>query len=113
MGFNPAAMMASMAVGGVVGQNIAGTMSNAMTGMNRATLGAVPPPIPVTAYYVAINGQAAGPFDLATLQQMAIAGQFAAASLVWKAGMAQWVKAETVDELKGILGQVPPALPIE
>lgn len=29
-GFNPAAMMASMAVGNVVGQNIAGSMSNIM-----------------------------------------------------------------------------------
>ena len=113
MGFNPAAMMAGMAVGGAVGQNIAGTMSNAMAGMNAATPGAVPPPVLVTAYHVAINGQAAGPFDLATLQQMAISGQFAAASLVWKAGMAEWAKAETVDELKGILGQVPPAIPVE
>lgn len=52
MGFNPAAMMASMAVGGVVGQNIAGAMSNAMAGMNGAAPGAVPPPVPVTAYPV-------------------------------------------------------------
>ena len=111
MGFNPAAMMASMAVGGVVGQNIAGTMSNAMTGMNAATPGAVPPPIPVVAYYVAVNGQAAGPFDLTTLQQMAIAGQFTAVSLVWKAGMAEWTKAETVDELKDALSNIIPPIP--
>ena len=113
MGFNPAAMMASMAVGGVVGQNIAGTMSNAMAGMNVATPGAVPPPIPVVAYHVAINGQAAGPFDLATLKQMALAGQFAANSLVWKAGMAEWVKANSVEDLKAIFADVPPAIPTE
>ncbi|MBP3936203.1 MAG: SPFH domain-containing protein [Clostridia bacterium] len=113
MGFNPAAMMASMAVGGVVGQNIAGTMSNAMAGMNAATPGAVPPPIPVVAYHVAINGQAAGPFDLATLKQMALAGQFAANSLVWKAGMAEWVKANSVEDLKAIFADVPPAIPTE
>lgn len=113
MGFNPAAMMASMAVGGVVGQNIAGTMSNAMAGMNAAAPGAVPPPIPVTAYHVAINGQAAGPFALATLTQMAISGQFTAASLVWKTGMTEWVKAETIDELKAILSQTPPPIPTE
>ena len=111
MGFNPAAMMASMAVGGVVGQNIAGTMSNAMAGMNAEAPGAVPPPVPVTAYHVAINGQAAGPFHLATLQQMAIAGQFTAASLVWKAGMTEWAKAETVDELKQVLANVVPPIP--
>ena len=113
MGFNPVTLMTGMALGGVVGQNIAGTMSNAMAGMNTANPGAVPPPLPVVAYYVAINGQTAGPFDLAALQQMAIAGQFAADSLVWKAGMAEWAKAESVAELKDILGQVPPAIPIE
>lgn len=33
-GFNPAAMMEGMAVGGAVGQNIAGTMNNIMAGIN-------------------------------------------------------------------------------
>ena len=109
MGFNPAAMMASMAVGGVVGQNIAGAMGKAMSGMNQATPGAVPPPIPVTMYHVAVNGQATGPFDMTTLQQMAAAGQLVADTLVWKAGMAQWAKAGTVEELKPII--MPPIPP--
>ena len=111
MGFNPAAMMTSMAVGGVVGQNIAATMSNAMAGMNMTAPGATPPPVPVVAYHVAINGQAAGPFDLGTLQQMATAGQFTAASLVWKAGMAEWAQAETVEELNGVLSNIIPPIP--
>ncbi|WP_229408149.1 SPFH domain-containing protein [Massiliimalia timonensis] len=34
-GFNMAAMMASMAVGGAVGQNIAGSMNNIMQGVNQ------------------------------------------------------------------------------
>lgn len=113
MGFNPAAMMASMAVGGAVGQNIAGTMNNTMAGMNTVTPGAVPPPVSTIAYYVAINGQAAGPFDLATLTQMAVVGQFVASSLVWKAGMAEWTKAETVEELKAVLSNVIPPIPNE
>lgn len=113
-GFNPAAMMAGMALGGAVGQNIAGTMNNMMGGMNQvAQPGAVPPPIPTIAYHVAINGQAAGPFDASTLAQMASAGQFNADSLVWKAGMAQWVKAGTVDELKSLLVVMPPIPPVE
>lgn len=53
---------------------------------------------------VAVNGQATGPFDMATLQQMAAAGQLTAASLVWKAGMTKWEAAETVSEMIGILG---------
>lgn len=113
-GFNPATMMAGMALGGAVGQNIAGTMNNMMGGMNQvAQPGAVPPPIPTIAYYVAINGQVAGPFDASTLVQMASAGQFNADSLVWKVGMAQWVKAGTVDELKSLLVVMPPIPPVE
>lgn len=111
-GFNMAAMMASMAVGGVVGQNIAGAMNNMMGGVNQqATPGAVPPPIPTVAYHVVINGQAAGPFELTTLTQMVVAGQFTADSLVWKNGMVQWAKAETVDELKGLFANGMPPIP--
>lgn len=111
-GFNMAAMMASMAVGGAVGQNIAGAMNNMMGGINQQTTpGAVPPPIPAVAYHVAVNGQATGPFDISVLTQMAAAGQLTADSLVWKNGMAQWAKAGTVDELKNLFTNVMPPIP--
>lgn len=111
-GFNPAAMMAGMAVGGAVGQNMAGMMNNMMAGMGQAT-GVTPPPVPVVAYHVVANRQATGPFDLGALKQMAVAGQLTASSLVWKAGMAEWVKAETVDELKTVFAEIPPVPPTE
>lgn len=108
-GFNMAAMMASMAVGGAVGQNIAGAMNNTMQGINQPiNTGATPPPIPTIAYHIAVNGQPAGPFDMTTLSQMATAGQLTADSLVWKNGMAEWVKAGMVDELKGLFIVMPP-----
>ena len=111
-GFNMAAMMASMAVGGAVGQNIAGAMNNMMGGINQQTApGAVPPPIPTVAYHVAVNGQATGPFDISVLAQMATAGQLTADSLVWKNGMAQWAKAGTVDELKNLFTNAMPPIP--
>lgn len=114
MGFNPAAMMAGMAVGGAVGQNIAGTMNGMMSGMNQpAQQGVTPPPIPTVAYHLAVNGQATGPYDLATLTQMAIAGSFTKQSLVWKQGMTTWVAAETVQELQTVFDAVPPAPPVE
>lgn len=113
-GFNMAAMMASMAVGGAVGQNIAGTMNNMMNSNNQQTMpGAVPPPIPTVAYHIAVNGQATGPFDISVLTQMANAGQFTTDSLVWKNGMTQWEKAGVVDELKNLFtGIMPPIPPI-
>lgn len=108
-GFNMAAMMASMAVGGAVGQKIAGAMNTTMQGINQpVNAGAIPPPIPTVAYHIAVNGQATGPFDIATLTQMANAGQITADSLVWKNGMAEWTKAGTVDELKGLFTIMPP-----
>ena len=114
VGFNPAAMMAGMAVGGAIGQNIAGTMNNMMSGANaQPAPGAVPPPIPSTAYHVAVNGQTTGPFDIATLTQMAAVGQLTSDSLVWKYGMAQWVKSGTVEELRGVFSNLPPVPPAE
>lgn len=110
-GFNMAAMMASMAVGGAVGQNIAGAMNNMMGGINQPVqAGIVPPPIPTVAYHVAINGQAAGPFDMSVLQQMASNGQLTASTLVWKSGMAQWAAAGSVAELQTLFPPVPPIL---
>ena len=113
-GFNMAAMMASMAVGSAVGQNIAGTMSNIMSGNSQNVQGAVtPPPVPTTMYYIAVNGQATGPFDMAAISQMAVAGKFTQDSLVWKPGMQDWKAAWTVEEIKPILCAVPPKAPTE
>ena len=109
-GFNPAAMMAGMAVGGAVGQNIAGTMNGMMQGINSPNV-TTPPPVPTVAYHIAVNGQATGPFDLNTLTQMAASGQLVASSLVWKAGMPAWVKAETVEELKSLFVNAMPPIP--
>ncbi len=109
-GFNMAAMMASMAVGGVVGQNIAGTMNSMMSGMNQTVqAGEVPPPIPQEAYYVAVSGQATGPFEMNQLKAMVENGQLLKETLVWKKGMAEWEKAICVEKLKVLFeDEIPP-----
>lgn len=109
-GFNPAAMMTGIALGGVVANNIAGTMQGAMGGMNQMN-GSVPPPVPENAYNVVVNGQATGPFTIATLTQMAQAGQFGEESLVWKPGMQTWAKASAIKELEDALKYAPPVPP--
>ena len=109
MGFNPAAMMASMSLGGVIGQKMADTMNSAMSGVNpNAQPAAVPPPIPTVTYYVAINGQAQGAFPLEVLKQMQQNGQLTKNTLVWKQGMANWEKAGTREDLQGLFVDVPP-----
>lgn len=113
-GFNPAVMMAGMAVGGAVGQNMAGIMNNAMSGINQPVQSSVtPPPVPISTFHIAVNGQATGPYDINTLKQMSSTGQFSAESLVWKPGMSEWVKAETLDELKPMFAVMPPIPPIK
>lgn len=108
-GFNPAAMMAGMAVGGAVGQNIAGTINGILSSVNQPNM--TPPPIPVASYYVAINGQATGTYDINTLKQMIISNQFTSESLVWTAGMPEWTKAGMVNELKDLFANNIPPIP--
>jgi len=109
-GFNPASMMASMAVGGAIGQNIAGTMNSMLNGQNVA--GSVPPPVPTIAYHVVVNGQATGSFDMAALKQMVMAGTLTKDSFVWKQGMVDWVKANLIDEVNALFdGATPPPIP--
>ena len=107
-GFNIAAVMAGMALGGAVGQNIAGAMNNMMGGFGQAAQSVTPPPIPVALYHVAVNGQATGPYDLSSLAKMADEQKLTANSLVWTAGMKQWAKAGTVTDLKDLFVTIPP-----
>ena len=109
MGFNPAAMMASMSLGGVIGQRMADTMNGSMSGANPyAQPAVVPPPIPTISYYVAVNGQAQGAFPLEVLSRMKQNGQLTKETLVWKQGMEKWEKAGNIDELQGFFEDVPP-----
>lgn len=107
-GFNPAAMMASMAVGGAVGQNIAETMNGILS--NNAQQNTTPPPIPKTVYNVVVNGESAGPYDNATLIVMAQQKQIDGTTLAWKPGMEKWVPISEIAELKDVLSAVPPEI---
>ena len=95
-GFSPAGMMAGMTIGGAMGQNMANAVNNVM---NTNGFSAAPPPIPVSTYYVAIDGKQNGPFDMATLGQMVTTGTLTKETLVWKQGMANWQRADSVSEL--------------
>ncbi len=55
-------------------------------------------------FYVVINGEQKGPFDIGGLKAQGIGPD----TLVWKEGYAGWVKAATVPELAGIFAPPPP-----
>ena len=74
-----------------------------------------PPPMMSTQYYVGVNGQQMGPFDVNILRQMAQMGQVNGQTQVWTQGMPQWAPASTVPELSTIfasqpMGMTPPPM---
>lgn len=113
-GFNPVGIIAGMAIGGAVGQNIAGAMNRVMGGQNKteiqekaASSTQARSSVPGKSYNVAVDGKATGPFDIQTLGQMVMAGQLTKDSPVWTAGMSQWLRAGEVEYLKSLF-EMPP-----
>ena len=108
-GMDPGSMMASMAMGGAVGQGMAGAVGGMMGGMNQEKQ--TPPPPPQVQYNISVNGQQSGPFGWEQLKQMVEAGQLTKGTHVWKQGMAGWELASNVEELTSLFGAVPPPPP--
>jgi len=95
-----------------MGFAMAQQMAQAMPPLSLAARGpGGPPPLPsaAQAFYVGLNGQQSGPFDLNTLKQMGRSGQITRETLVWRDGMAEWAAAGGLAELAGLFG--PPPLP--
>lgn len=113
---NPSGGAAGVGVGLGAGMGMANQMLNALqpgatTGAGGASA-ATPPPLPGSvAFFAAIDGKQAGPFDLATLQAQVSEGKITRETLVWKQGMANWSAASTVSELANLFAAVPPPLP--
>jgi len=91
-----------------------GTMMNPQAGQQQMAQGqTMPPPVPQTVqYFYAANGQQAGPVSFGELQTLFAGRTVNKDTLVWKAGLAEWVPLQQVDELKPFLGgSTPPPLP--
>lgn len=71
----------------------------------------VPTAEPQVQMYLHIAGQQYGPYDYATLKQFVTTGQLTAQTLVWQQGMASWLAAGDVPELKALFAPVPPPIP--
>jgi len=105
---NPAGF-AGMGMGIAVGQ----MMTNQIAGQFSQPQGtSVPPPIPpAVQFFVALNGQQAGPYGIDVLTNMARQGSINAQTFVWKQGMTAWTPAGQVPDLTAIFGAIPPPLP--
>ncbi|WP_289749927.1 SPFH domain-containing protein [Bacteroides acidifaciens] len=102
--------MLNMGVGLGAGLNIGsqvGTLSGQMINTSLT-----PPPLPQsTIFYLVINGQQQGPYDINTITTYITNQQINADTLVWKQGMSSWAKISTLLEFVHLFN-CPPPLPI-
>lgn len=75
-----------------------------------------PPPMPPEAkeikhYYAVIEGDRVGPINLSAVADMIAKNQLNADTLMWTAGLDDWVAAEGLTEVQSHLANQPPAVP--
>lgn len=109
-GMNPAGMMTGMMMGGAVGGSMANMMGNMMQGLNQQQP-PTPPAGSIAEWHISNNGQQAGPYTLAQLNQLIANGSMTPATFVWKAGMSGWEQASNVPATAVLFGAVPPPPP--
>jgi membrane protease subunit (stomatin/prohibitin family) len=78
-------------------------------GASAAPTAAVAPPPP--SWHIAENGLSVGPFSAPQVVEMISAGRVRPETLVWMAGMADWMPALRVPQLAGCFGAAPPPIP--
>ena len=66
---------------------------------------------PMVSYMLSVNGQQAGPYNWAQLQQLVQQGQLTQQTYVWKQGMAEWALAGQVQELMPLFQGIAPGMP--
>lgn len=91
--------------------NSMGNQSTAPSNQNNAAQ-PTPPPMPgALSYYVAVNGQQAGPFDKAALIELVKNQTLTKDTLVWKSGLSDWAPASNQSDLQELFTMTPPPLP--
>lgn len=91
-----------------LGVGIGNQMSNVSGNLNTQN---TPPPPPITLYYVLINNQQNGPLSIDQLKQLIADLRVNNQTMIWKAGMANWVLITELPETSNLFNQIPPPLP--
>jgi hypothetical protein len=100
-----AAVGVGIAMAGQLATSAAAAMKPGGPPPTAPAAGPTPPPIPPSpGFFVAVDGKAQGPFDIAALRGRVAGGQLTADTLVWRDGMAQWTAASAVTEVAALFG---------
>ena len=100
---------AAAGVGMGVGFGMASEMTKAYADPGKGQ--AVPPALPSEQWYVAIDGEKSGPFDLSAIKQKIQDGEITRETLVWHDPLPEWTPAEKLDNLIAYFPKLPPPLP--
>lgn len=88
------------------GLGLGSHMGNVISNVNTN----IPPP-PSLEFYILINNQPNGPFDLIKFKELIIQGTINKETLVWKNGLEKWYTASNVVELVNLFNSEPPPPP--
>ncbi len=113
-GFNPYEQQQPMAMSGMQQPMMGGMMgqkSMGMGGMQPMGMQQMGGMQPMVSYMLSVNGQQAGPYNWAQLQQLVQQGQLTQQTYVWKQGMAEWALAGQVQELMPLFQGIAPGMP--
>lgn len=112
-GMNMAGMMAGMAMGGAVGQNMAGVFNNMNQGLNNQNASTPPPVMPQLIYHIAQSNGQSVQMDMNGIKENINNGTITKDTLCWKQGMTNWAKAGEIPEVSALFigGTTPPPIP--
>jgi len=106
---NPAGGLAGAGVGLGMGLGIAQTMAARPTqgGSPAPAHNPAPPPLPTPNWHIAVNGQSQGPFTPEQIAEGIATGQVRGDTLVWRAGMANWMAARQIPAFAALFQPAP------
>lgn len=88
-----------------VGVGAGNQMGSVVSNLNTNT------PPPLIEYFILLNNQQNGPFNLSKLNELVISGTMNKGTFVWKIGMTNWDKAGSQIELASLFNSSPPPPP--
>lgn len=105
--------------GGIIGSSLelgaglavgtqVGNMASEHLNVNPQTA----PPIPISIYYLAINGAQQGPYNAEQVKSMLSSHIINPETLIWKEGMPNWAALSALPEFANYIKQTPPPIPI-
>jgi membrane protease subunit (stomatin/prohibitin family) len=107
---NPSGV-ASAGVGMGIGLGMANEMTRTYAESDKTKV--IPPPLPSESqWYVAVNGEKTGPYDMAAIKQQIQNGEIGRETLVWHESLTEWMAAEKLDNLISHFPKMPPPLPV-